>query len=108
MHCGLTATKFPLCYCVTSVDEVTTCTSFFANLDVQTANCETDQDCTGLLGPGPGLIELAGGSDVILLKLLDPDQVGFGTVAAGSLWFVGGFNGGADTFLYRFPLPAQG
>ena len=49
--CGRTTAQSPLCFCVTSVDAVTTCTSVFVNPN-QTTNCTSDDDCTGLFGFG--------------------------------------------------------
>jgi hypothetical protein len=51
IECGRTTARNPGCYCVTSLDQVTTCTSVFVS-DDQTDDCESDEDCVGLFGPG--------------------------------------------------------
>jgi hypothetical protein len=53
--CGRTTAASPLCYCVTSLDDVTTCTSVFVNPN-QAASCQRDTDCAGLLGPGVEMV----------------------------------------------------
>lgn len=53
--CGRTTAVNPLCYCVTSVDDVTTCSSVFINPS-QAANCTGDEDCVGLLGFGVEMV----------------------------------------------------
>jgi hypothetical protein len=50
-ECGRTTADNPQCFCVTSVEGTTTCSSIFATLD-QVAECTTDDDCTDVLGPG--------------------------------------------------------
>jgi hypothetical protein len=53
-QCGFTNPNLPepRCFCVTSVDGVTTCTSVFADIANQGGNCTTDDDCTGVIGVG--------------------------------------------------------
>jgi hypothetical protein len=47
--CGTTtATGDPFCYCVTSIDDVTTCSSAFGRSD-QPRNCTSDEDCATLV-----------------------------------------------------------
>jgi len=50
-ECGRTTANNPQCFCVTSVEGTTTCSSIFVTLD-QVADCTTDDDCTGIFGPG--------------------------------------------------------
>lgn len=49
--CGSTTAQSPFCFCVTSVDDDTTCSSIFVNPS-QSAPCDSDDDCTGILGFG--------------------------------------------------------
>lgn len=50
--CGKTAAANPNCYCITSVDGDTTCTSVFVNTN-QSADCQSDTDCTGYWSADP-------------------------------------------------------
>lgn len=53
--CGRTSATSPLCYCLTSVDDVTTCSSVFVHPS-QSTNCTSDADCVGLLGLGVDMV----------------------------------------------------
>jgi hypothetical protein len=49
--CGRTSARFPFCYCVTSIDEDTTCTSVFVDF-FQSRDCISDADCEMLVDIG--------------------------------------------------------
>ena len=53
--CGRTTAPSPFCFCVTSVDDDTTCSSIFVNPS-QSVACDSDDDCTGILGFGVDVV----------------------------------------------------
>jgi hypothetical protein len=46
--CGTVAAQSPFCYCVTSIDDETTCTSVFGDF-FQSRDCTSDADCATLI-----------------------------------------------------------
>ena len=46
--CGTIVARFPFCYCATSIDDETTCTSVFAD-EFQPRDCTSDADCATLV-----------------------------------------------------------